>query len=174
MAEVTASIEKRTEQLHKVHSKAISESLNEVDQSQVNECFTNIQSQLGGTSGIRNVFQSIVSKSEERMAENFTKLCELKKIEDCLRHAVNPDGVSEMDINMDTVDGPMKEMILSTKTMEKEQLKTAIRQLDGEVKRTKENLNKLKADIQKEIALAGEECQKMSQAAGQFATGNNQ
>eukprot|EP00428_Durinskia_dybowskii_P068699 CAMPEP_0170412130 /NCGR_PEP_ID=MMETSP0117_2-20130122/30802_1 /TAXON_ID=400756 /ORGANISM="Durinskia baltica, Strain CSIRO CS-38" /LENGTH=80 /DNA_ID=CAMNT_0010669795 /DNA_START=271 /DNA_END=510 /DNA_ORIENTATION=- len=57
------------------------------------------------------------------------------------------------------------EIIHIEKQNEKERLSIAIAQLDHDVKRQRELLSRLKAQVQNEIAAATEECQKMSLAA---------
>ncbi len=106
----------------------------------------------------------MIYKAETKMQESYDSISQLQKLEDIIRNSMNLDSCGDSSL----VDAPLNELVISEKQKEKERLTAAIQQLDGDVRRTKDSLSRLKAQVQNEIAAATEECQKMSVAAAQI------
>eukprot|EP01032_Pedospumella_encystans_P016168 gene16168-18455_t len=160
----TSSLPKRVDQLRTVYDKALNESINSIGGAELRECCTDAQV----ANNIQNVFVNMIYKAETKMQESYDSISQLQKLEDIIRNSMNLDTSGDSSL----VDGPLNELVISEKQKEKERLTAAIQQLDGDVRRTKDSLSRLKAQVQNEIAAATEECQKMSVAAAQI--GRNQ
>jgi len=115
----------------------------------------------------------MMNNAETKMQESYASIAKMQKLEEIIRSSMNLEGDADSSgYGMDVVEGQLSTLILNEKQKEKDRLTAAILQLDGEVRRNKDVLSRLKAQVQNEIAAATEECQKMSVAAAQI--GRNQ
>jgi hypothetical protein len=137
-----------------VFDKVISTSMEATGESDVNDCFSDVSAQMGGN--LQSSYQTMMENTETKMQESYKKICELQGLEELLRTSVAPSDASKASLD---------ELVSGAKSAEKEALKAAIGLLDGEVRQTKEALNRLKSQIQDQVAMANEECQNMMAAA---------
>ncbi|KAJ1383746.1 hypothetical protein B484DRAFT_484835 [Ochromonadaceae sp. CCMP2298] len=152
--DVTPSIDKRAIQLQAVFDKVISTSMEATGESDVKDCFAELSHQMG--SNLQSSFQTMMSNTEAKMQHSYKKICELQVLEEVLRNSVaSSDGAS----------APLDGLVSSAKSAEKETLRAAIGQLEGDVRQAKDSLDRLKSAIHIEIASANEECNKMMAAA---------
>jgi vacuolar-type H+-ATPase subunit H len=149
---------------YQVFTKAVNVAINSMDESDINECCNgNMKSQLG--SSIQVAYDNMVVRTEEKMRQTYSQICELHNVEEVLRTAMNAN--TDSTLSVENAESSLNKVVLEARQKEKEQLTAAIQQLDGEVKKSKEMLSRLRAQVQNEIAAATEECQKMSIAAAQ-------
>lgn len=147
-----------------VYDKALNESINSIGGAELKECCTDAQI----ANNIQNVFVNMIYKAEAKMQESYDKISQMQKLEDIIRSSMNLETGDGESFLANGVDAPLNELVISEKQREKDRLTAAIQQLDGDVRRTKDSLSRLKAQVQNEIAAATEECQKMSVAAAQI------
>lgn len=148
------------------------ESINEMKSSELKECCAEVDEQIGAS--VQKIFVNMITKAEERMQSSYENICQSQKLEEIIRASLASSESSATDKNVygSNAESSLNAMVVAEKQKEKERLTTAIQQLDGDVRRTKEMLARLRAQIQNEVAAATEECQKMSIAAAQI--GQNQ
>lgn len=168
-------VKQRSEQLSMVFNKALDESLNSMNESDLDECFGNTKLQLG--SNLQRLYMNMISKTESKIMTSFEQINELDKLEDTIRNSLhNKNNQATMitnDFNINSIDESLNEVVLETKEIEKKQLVISLQHLESEVKKSKELLNRLRTQIHNEIAAATEECQKMSIVAAQCANLKN-
>jgi hypothetical protein len=166
----TADVEKRVTQLQVVFNKALNESVNGVSSAEIGECCGGVKNQVT-VSSVQKAYANMIGETHTKMDEAFNRICELRNVEEVIRKSMAINNSSNAP-DISNIEGPFNEIINEEKRKEKERLTEAIAQLDNDVKRQRELLHRLKAQIQNEIAAATEECQKMAAAAAQI--GNKQ
>ena len=147
-----------------VYDKALNESINSIGGAELKECCSDAQI----ANNIQNVFVNMIYRAETKMQESYDKISQIQKLEDIIRNSMLLEAGSNETALTNGIEVPLNELVISEKQKEKERLTAAIQQLDGDVRRTKDSLSRLKAQVQNEIAAATEECQKMSVAAAQI------
>jgi hypothetical protein len=166
----TADVEKRVTQLQVVFNKALNESVNGVSPAEIGECCGSVKNQIS-VGSVQKAYVDMIGESQTKMDEAFNKICELRNVEEVIRKSMGINSSTDV-ADISNIEGSFNEIINEEKRREKERLAEAITQLDSDVKRQREVLHRLKAQIQNEIAAATEECQKMAAAAAQI--GNKQ
>lgn len=151
--------------------RAVNESIKSIGTKELEDSSGGFDAEPG--SDISNAFVNMMNNAETKMQDSYTSIAKMQKLEEIIRSSMNLEGDADSSAyGMDVVEGQLSAVILNEKQKEKERLTAAILQLDGEVRRNKDILSRLKAQVQNEIAAATEECQKMSVAAAQI--GRNQ
>jgi hypothetical protein len=132
-----------------------------------------MDAQLGNN--IQTAYVNMITNAEEKMQASFSSISKLQKLEEIIRTSMNVNNETSKNSELEggsysisMVEEPLSALVLAEKQNEKERLAAAIQQLDGDVRRTKDVLSRLKAQVQNEIAAVTEECQKMSLAAAQI------
>lgn len=157
--------------LFQVFDRALNESIKSIGTKELEDSSGGYDAQPG--SDMSNAFVNMMNNAETKMQESYANIAKLQKLEEIIRNSMNSEGDADNSAyGMDAVEGQLSAVIVNEKQKEKERLTAAIQQLDGDVRRTRDVLSRLKAQVQNEIAAATEECQKMSVAAAQI--GRNQ
>ena len=151
-----------------VFNKALDESINGIGITELEECCTSVKNQLE-VSNIQKSFINMIGNSQGKMEEAYHEICRLHDVEALLRRSMKSgEEVAFKNSESSGVSNQLDALIVQEKQHEKERLSVAIQQLDSDVRRTKDLLSRLKAQVQNEITAASEECEKMSLAAIQI------
>ena len=149
-------------------NKALDESINGIGITELDECCTSVKNQLE-VSNIQKSFINMIGNSQGKMEEAYHEICRLHDVEALLRRSMKSgEEVAFTNSESSGVSNQLDALIVQEKQHEKERLSVAIQQLDSDVRRTKDLLSRLKAQVQNEITAASEECEKMSLAAIQI------
>lgn len=144
------------------------ESINGIGITELEECCTSVKNQLE-VSNIQKSFINMIGNSQGKMEEAYHEICRLHDVEALLRRSMKSgEEVAFKNSESSGVSNQLDALIVQEKQHEKERLSVAIQQLDSDVRRTKDLLSRLKAQVQNEITAASEECEKMSLAAIQI------
>ena len=152
-----------------VFNKALDESINGIGITELEECCTSVKNQLEVSNIQKSFINMMVGNSQVKMEEAYHEICRLHDVEALLRRSMKSgEEVAFKNSESSGVSNQLDALIVQEKQHEKERLSVAIQQLDSDVRRTKDLLSRLKAQVQNEITAASEECEKMSLAAIQI------
>lgn len=159
-----------------VFEKVLDESKKGVSTTDLKECCASLNNALLANSA-QSIYQGTLDKAHKAIEEEFTSMCQLERIEVLIRKAMTEGSgesstIAEGSDTVHSVKSQFETLVLDEKEREKDRLRTAIQQLDQEVRRNKEALTRLKNQVQNEITAAVEECQKMASAAAQLRSQN--
>ena len=82
------------DELEKVFFKALDESINSVDDNDLNECFADL-TQLGNHH--KNIFINIIYKAQTNMIHRFKEICAEHKVESTIAETVESSRTGEVD-----------------------------------------------------------------------------
>lgn len=149
-------------------------SVNSITDSDLNDCFGEIKSvQLGGI--VQRTLVNKIAKAENKMTEKFQEICVKHNVEEILNSGENFSIQKKSKISSDSYDKNdntvligLKEIANELKQKELEEITSAIKKLEGDIKKQNDISNRLKNQIKNEVAAATEESKKMQLAAAQF------
>lgn len=146
--------------------KALNESINGIGNAELVECCGSLKGTQLTVSNVQKAYVNMIGKAQRSMEDAFEKVCELQKVEDVIRRSMAADGESSSFsvAQAEMAEKQFNALVAEEKERETERLSAAIQQLDADVKRHRDLLQRLKSQVQNEIAAASKECQKMALA----------
>jgi hypothetical protein len=146
-------------------------SINSIGESDLQECFGDIKNQVGGT--LQRIFVNMISKAEARMEENFDHLLHEHRINELLDKISSTGSiptstrppVEESNTHEKLPTDALRDVVLLLKKAESDDLKSAIRMLEAEIKKSKDIGGRLRTQMYNEVEALNEENLKIKNAA---------
>lgn len=165
-----SSSEEKLGRLNEAFLKALDVSVNSIGEQDLEECFGDIKSKLGGN--LQRVFVNMISKAERHMENGFGELVQKHHVKELIeemnaRPAVfSTNTANNHDASQQEVfDGGMEEMIRRVKKAEIADLQNAIKTLETEIKKSKDMGGRLRTQMINEVEALNEENLKIKNAA---------
>lgn len=163
----------RMNKLETVFAKALDMSMNNIGESNLDDCFGDLKSQFGNT--LQKAFVNMVGVTQHSMQESFRDICIQRDMDEKLKILENTDPLlvsnDEMNIDYDGVytntDDPLESVLLELKSIELFNLKKAIKEMEHNIKNLSDKVENKRINMKSEISNVTEELKQISLASNQ-------
>jgi hypothetical protein len=163
----------RMNKLETVFAKALDMSMNNIGESNLDDCFGDLKSQYGNT--MQKSFVNMIGVTQHSMQESFRDICIQRDMDEKLKILENTDRLKvsndemNIDINNDytNTDDPLESVLIELKSIELFNLKKNIEEMEHNIKELTDKVEKKKLNMKSEISSVSEELKQISLASNQ-------
>jgi C4-type Zn-finger protein len=152
----------KMQRLSQVLSKAVDVSVESVGKDDLNKCFGEIASKIGGN--LEGSFVKVLGRAQNLIEMRYNEICEAKKLNAHLGK-LEKEVAGPGDDTLISSDDILSSTVIDVQRMEAIQLKEAITRMEAEIIAFNKRISKSKSEIQSQIDALAQEHDKYSEAA---------
>jgi hypothetical protein len=177
----------RTEQLTLAFKKAVKESFSTTSvEDDLNEIFGDSKQLVGKNDKLQQLYLNVIQKTESSIMESFHRLNNSVVIDQVIRRSIEgldgsimpcSNAVEGNNSLPDNEERPSLQLIRETHSLERKKLISTLQTMEFDIRKSRDVLARLKVQVDEEVGIAIEECEKMSQTVAKWrdtATSRNQ
>lgn len=165
----------RTEQLTLAFKKAVKESFSTMSvEDDLNEIFGDSKQLVGKNDKLQQLYLNVIQKTESSIMESFHRLNNSVDIDQVIRRSIEGlDGVEGNNSLPDSEERPSRQLIRETHSLERKKLISTLQTMEFDIRKSRDVLARLKVQVDEEVGIATEECEKMSQTVAKWRDSAN-
>lgn len=173
----------RTEQLTLAFNKAVKESISTLSvEDDLNEIFGDSKQLVGKNDRLQQLYLNMIQKTESSMMESFHRLNDSVDIEQVIIRSIEGiDGIimprsNALEGNNSIPDGeqrPSHQISGELNSLERKKLMSTLQTIEFDIKKSRDVLARLKVQVDEDVGIAKEECEKMSQTVAKWRDAAN-